>query len=189
MKMTMFSRNMLNDRLWRKMPPPSCRGCHESPDSGSFKYAHAMNPHARTERAPTIDMTGVLPTLQFTGEPSKTSFSLYGRRMAAIDVRMNDRMNPKMPTSVLNGESGRVYNQSAAIDPKPMTTRALIGVCVLSFTRPSQEGPTPSIPYARRFREALVICPGSQVYDQKMNPIAITTATTVLPTAYEATSV
>src|SRR5215204_3231412 len=75
------------------------------------------------------------------------------------------------------------------MEPRPITMRALIGVCVRSFTLPSHEGPTPSIPYARRFREAFVICPGSHVYDQKMNPIDRTTAMSVLPLAYATTSV
>ena len=53
----MFSRNMLNDRLSRNRPPPSCFGVADSPDSGSFRYAHAMNAHEASDSTPMIDIT------------------------------------------------------------------------------------------------------------------------------------
>src|SRR5581483_4083956 len=112
--MRMFRRNMSKLRLCRKMPPPSCFGVAESPESGSFRYTQAMNTHATRERAPTTDITGTRPHRQLTGELSQSARLRYGMRIAAIEVTMNDRMNPKMPTRVLNGESGLVVSTETA---------------------------------------------------------------------------
>ena len=82
--------------------------------------------------------------------------------MAAMEVMQNDRMKPKIPVSVLNAESGRVYSHSAAMEPSPMTVSAFTGVCRRPLTFASQLGMTPSTPYASRFLDALRIWPGSQ---------------------------
>ena len=67
----MFSRNMSNERLPKRIPPPPV-GFQVIPDSGSCRKSQPMKPAAISDRTPTIDITGIRPRRQLTEELSQT---------------------------------------------------------------------------------------------------------------------